>query len=173
MEDNNTIRPSFRLRHANAQGTGSCLEMILYPAHPHRDGFIMFCLMKQRIGGARTYDWENRIALKLSFAQVSKIIEVLRGEKESLNGVDGVRCKQENWDCRLRFEHCLEPVNGYSLRMMRARGGSIEEISFFMSISEAVGICVSLEQALLYISFGIPVVGTAPGKKEGEVSYAA
>lgn len=163
------IRPSFALYHANVKGTGCAMRMNLHPAHDVVEGSVMMSLATQKTVGNRTgatptystFDWENRITVKLGFGDLCSILQVLRGELESINDGKGLYHQSADYITRIVFRHLVTPITGYSLEVYRTsvRNQSAETAAhLFVNPSEALGLSVVFENALPYVCFGIPVV---------------
>ena len=86
-----SFRPKLAFYHANARGTGGALQLELHPAHDDTDGSIMATFATQltigdRLGAVPVYprfDWEGAITVKLDFTDISKMLQVFRGECEA------------------------------------------------------------------------------------------
>jgi len=163
------FRPKFSIYHPNGKGTGCALKMELHPAHDDRDGCIMMRLASQNtIGDMRgpvrrfpTFDWEKRICVKLDFADICKMLQVFRGECESLEDGKGLYHRSARYTTRIVLRHLIEPVQGYSLEVYRDTAGHPDEsLSAHIVLNpwEALGIGVSFENSIGVICFGIPRV---------------
>lgn len=91
-------RPKLAFYHANAKGTGCALKLERRPASAEAEGCFMATIANQMTVGDRRapnpvyprFDWEGAIAFKLGFSDVCKMLQVLRGECESLEDGHGV-----------------------------------------------------------------------------------
>lgn len=162
-------RPRFSLYHANAKGTGSALKMELHPAHDDIDGSIFLTLACQKtVGSAQsqnptfsTFDWEMAMVVKLDFTDLTQILQVFRGELESVNNDRGLYHRAPSFNTVIKLRHVLEGAGGYALELYRnTRGNPDGDRSgyFFFSASEALGLSRAIEGALGVICFGIPRV---------------
>jgi len=163
------FRTRFAIYHPNAKGTGCALKMELHPAHGNHDGCIMMCLARQKsVGDFRgtvrkfaTFDWDNRICVKLDFSDICKMLQVMRGECESLEDGKGLYHRTDKYSTRIVFRHLIEPINGYSLEIYRDTIGKPDETSsahIILNGWEALGIDMSMENSIGLICFGIPKV---------------
>lgn len=176
-EDNNTtnkgartglFRPKLSFYHPNAKGTGCALSLELHPAHDQTDGSIMAQFANQKTIGNRNaanptysrFDWENSICVKLDFTDLTKMLQVFRGECESLEDGKGLYHISPRATTRIVLRHVLEPVTGYSLEVYRNAGGPTEGTTarIFLAPNEASGLAVAVENSLGVICFGIPTV---------------
>lgn len=169
ISENREFRPQFALYHANAKGTGCAMKMDLHPAHDAKDGCIMLSLASQKTVGQRggerpvfaTFDWENRICVKLDFADICRMLQVLRGECESIDDGKGLYHRSPRHTTRIVLRHMLEPVQGYSLEVYRSSPGGADDdrsARIILSAAEAMGIGIAFENSIGVICFGIPKV---------------
>lgn len=166
-----TENPHFRAYdayyHANMKGTGSVCRLELHPAHEDVSGSIFITLAPQKTvgsfkGGVQvfpTFDWEKRIVMKMERSDLSQIIQVLRGMRESLNDGKGIFHRSVRANTVIKFNHQIEPKAGYLLSASRKTvEGSLLNCWFFFDVDEALTLMLTLEQAMLYICLGIPEV---------------
>ena len=163
------LRPKLAIFHANAKGTGCAITLDLHPAHGQKDGCIMVSFANQKTVGRReegvitypTFDWENRICVKLGFNDLCKMLQVFRGECESIDGDTGLIHRSPQYQTRICLRHQVEPVCGYSLdvfRSSRAPNGENRRSHILLTPSEALGLGLSFENSIGIICFGIPKV---------------
>ena len=162
-------RPTLAIYHPNGKGTGSAVKMELHPAHDDVDGSIMMTLANQKTigsmgGGVRraaTFDWENRITVKLDFSDICRMLQVFRGECESIEDGKGLFHASPMFSTKIVLRHLLEPRSGYSLEVYRSSSGkdaSDSSAHIFFTSAEAYGIAMSFEASIGVICFGIPKV---------------
>lgn len=164
---NNT--PSLNLYHPNAKCTGSAIKFTLHPAHDEVSGYIMLQVAPQKNAAQRdaesgkvlcfpSFDFENAIAVKLCFEDVCKFIEVFRGYHESIEDGKGLFHRTTSRAIAVRLAHMIEPAPGYRLMLAERNsdGGEQREIQFYISPSEALGICGAFEGSLAALAFGNP-----------------
>jgi len=161
------FRPRFAIYHPNGKGTGCAMKMELHPAHGDQDGCIMMCVAPQKTvgdlhGATRkfpTFDWENRICVKLDFADICKMLQVFRGECETLEDGKGLYHRSARHTTRIVFRHMTDPVQGYSLEVYRDTAGHPEDTRsahLMLNPWEALGVGISFENSIGVICFGIP-----------------
>lgn len=163
-----SFRPKFMLYHANAKGTGSALKMSLHPAHDDKSGSIWLAIASQMTIGSREngspvyprFDWENAICVKLDFNDLCQILQVLRGESESIASGKGLFHSSSRGVTRILFRHLIEPTVGYSLEIYRTPRDSKDETRahFFVTSAEAGGILDAIAGVMGVVVFGIPMV---------------
>ncbi len=162
-----SYRPSDSYIHANVKGTGSACRIELHPAHDETAGSIFLTLAAQKTvggmqGGKRvysTFDWENKIVVKLDRTDLAQILQVLRGMQESIGDGRGLFHQSSNANTVIKFTHQIEPYPGYFLAVSRKfADGRLNQCYFIFDPSEAFTLMLTLEHALMYICLGIPYV---------------
>ena len=161
-------RPNLAFYRASVKGTGSAVKMNLHPAHDDVDGSIMLTIANQMTVGNRmgpnptfsTFDWDNAITVKLDFNDLTQILQVLRGETESINEGKGLYHRSPRGLTGIRFSHMVDPVSGYALDISRKSGKEGEETRahFLFNSAEALGICEAFASSLYLVAFGIPML---------------
>lgn len=162
-------RPKLAFFHANARGTGCAMTMDLHPAHGQKDGCIMAAFACQKTVGVRdggavtypTFDWANRICVKLGFTDLCKILQVFRGECESIEGDKGLIHRSPQYLTRICLKHLTDPVQGYAIDVYRSTHGRPDDdrhAHIHLSPSEALGLGISFENSIGIICFGIPKI---------------
>ena len=163
-----TYRPKLAFYHASPKGTGCAATLELHPAHDDVDGSIWLCAANQMTIGNRMgpnptfprFDWENRICVKLDFNDLCAMLQVFRGECESINGDHGLYHRTAKATTKIRLRHLVDPVSGYSLELYKtpAGGGEESRAHLLLSAAEALGLCESIAGAMYLVSFGIPML---------------
>ena len=159
-------RPRLEFYHPNAKGTGCAMAMALRPADSAQNGFISVSIASQlTVGnpmGANptfpTFDWENCVDVVLDFDSLCKILQVLRGETESIG--DGRGIFHEHKECRqkIQLSHLIDPVCGYSFEVFEtsANGGYEKRAHMLLSPAESLGICEAISGSMSLVAFGCP-----------------
>lgn len=162
-------RPEFAIYHPNGKGTGCALRMSLHPAHARRDGCIMLELANQRTVGDRraaiprfpTFDWENRLVVKLGFSDLCKMLQVFRNGCEALEDGKGLFHRSARHATRIVLRHLTETIQGYSLEIYRNstdKSDADRNARIILTQWEALGIALAIEDSIGCICFGIPKV---------------
>lgn len=161
-------RPALTFYHPNAKGTGGAIEMKLHPAHDNVDGSIMLRIANQSAIGDRNsptskyarFDWENAICVKLDFNDLCKILQVFRGECESIDGDRGLFHQTSRATTKIQLRHLIEPIAGYSLEVYRnnREGEASSHGHFIITPAEATGLCEGISGSMSVICFGIPML---------------
>ena len=166
-------RPTLALYHANGKGTGSAMKLELYPARVGDldSGAIYVTIAPQSTFGDRSstppiyprFDWGNAIKVKLDFSDLSKMLQVLRGETESIDDGKGLlHCYNDKFQ-RIGFRHVVEPIMGYSMDVMEASDKDEHthmdrRMHFFLSNAEALGLSLAIEHSFAAIAFGVTTI---------------
>ena len=161
------LRPRLSFFHANARGTGCAVMLELRPAYGIVEGCIMMTLANQLTVGDRrgpspvypTFDMDNRMVVKLGFPDLTKMLQVFRGECESIDGEKGLFHRAPRFSTQVTLRHRLEPVPGYALDVFRS-GGDMEDrhADIVLTPAEAMGLTKAVEASLGVLCFGIPAV---------------
>ena len=152
-------RPAMTMHHANPRGTGTALRLELHPARPDADGSILATIAPQKSPTpAPSFDWDNSIAVRLCFLDLAKVLQVFRGHFESIDDGKGLYLRTAKGCTVVRLAHRIEPVGGYVLDVShRPNGGETVCMSFAMTYDEAFALSEAIGQAMLYVSFGVPI----------------
>ena len=160
-------RPTLTMYHPNGKGTGSAIRMELHPAHDDTAGSIMATIATQLTTGNCTgsmpvypkFDWEGAITVKLYFTDISKMLQVFRGECESIEDGRGLFHKSTRGTTKIMLRHLVEPINGYMLEVYRKTSDSEDSNArIFLSPYEALGLATAIESSMGVICFGIPMI---------------
>lgn len=163
------FRPNLCFYHANPKGTGSALKMNLHPAHDDTDGCIMVKVANQMTVGNPmgpnptypTFDWENALSVKLDFGDLCQMLQVLRGECESINGDKGLLHLSPAGLTRIRLSHLVDPLPGYVFEVYRSNKkdeGKDSHARYMFAPAQALGICEAVAGSLSLVAFGIPML---------------
>ena len=172
MNDNtnetvNEYLPEFAIYHANGSGTGCAMKMELHPATSEEDGYFMLKLANQLTVGDRrgpvktfaTFNWEKRIAVKLGFGDICRMLQVLRGECESIEDGKGLFHRSAKYSAKIMLRHVVTPVQAYSLEVYRNSNDKSEDdvaSHIMLSSAESYGLATALENSIGFICFGVP-----------------
>ena len=158
--------PCLRFYHPNGRGTGCAMVKKLRPADATNDGFIVVCFANQMTVGKPTgdnptfpkFDWENRVDVVLDFNDLCAILQVLRGETESVCEGRGIFRKYKECCQKIQMRHLFEPVCGYSFEVleMTANGGEDKRMRILLSPAESLGIYEAIAGSMYLIAFGSP-----------------
>ena len=162
-----SIRPSYCCCHPNAKGTGCTVHFELHPAHDNVEGSVFVTFAAQKTVGSfeegrrilPTFDWENRVVVRLTINEVAEMLEVFRGYREKLEDGNGLFHRTPKANTVITLEHRVEPVPGYLFGVSRRPvDGEIRRMSLLIAMKEAIVLTEALSNGLLYMAFGIPKV---------------
>ena len=159
-------RPTLTMYHPNGKGTGSAIRLELHPAHDDTAGSIMATIATQLTTGNcmgsmpvyPKFDWEGAITVKLDFTDISKMLQVFRGECESIEDGRGLFHKSTRGTTKITLRHIVEPIHGYMLEFYRKTSEEDSNARIFLSPYEALGLATAIESSMGVICFGIPMV---------------
>ena len=159
-------RPCLEFYHPNAKGTGCSMAMALHPADSTQSGFISVSIANQMTVGNPTgdnptyptFDWENSVDIVLDFNDLCVILQVLRGETESVGEGRGIFHKCKEYCQKIQLRHLIDPVCGYSFEVYekQANVGEEKRVNMLLSPAESLGICEAIEGSMCLIAFGSP-----------------
>ena len=148
-------RPATTICHANMKGTGTALRLELHPAHTDSDGSILATIAQQ--SSPASFDWDNSILVRFDLLELAKILQVLRGQYESINDGRGFYHRTINGLTVVRLYHRIEPIGGYDLDVShKSNDGDTVRLIFYMTYDEAFALAEAIDHAILYVAFGVP-----------------
>lgn len=158
-------RPKLALYHPNAKGTGSAIILELYPATMNEDGHILCVFANQLTVGNptganltySTFDWDNSLWVWLDFKDLCHILQVFRGECESINDGRGLFKYCGDVINIVHLEHRVDPIPCYQLSItQRNKNGDDDRRYFVITPAESLGICEAVSGSMYLIAFGSP-----------------
>jgi hypothetical protein len=181
------FRPRLSFYHANGKGTGSAARFEVTPACGDRDGAIFLTLAQQKSvasGSAdqgnrqhATFDWQNRVTVKLNFSDLCQMIPVLKGGAANIADGKGLYHDSRNTTTLINLTRQTDPHPGLALDVSRrgkAESDPAVRTRIVFNAAEAFGLGAALEQTLGLLAFGIPRdVHYAPFPPQAEAERAA
>lgn len=161
-------RPRLSFYHANSKNSGSAARFELVPATGVRDGAIFLTLAPQKsiANGTReqgtrqfaTFDWQNRITVKLNFSDLCHMLLVLNGKSDNIAAGKGLFHDSRDATTVINLARQDEPYAGYALDISRRNKGSDSgtRLRILLNHTEAYGLAIVLESALSVVALGIP-----------------
>jgi hypothetical protein len=146
------------------------MKLELYPARvgDPDSGAIYATIARQSSLGDRrstppiypSFDWDNALKVKLDFTDLAKVLQVLRGETESIEDGKGLFHRYADKYQLIKFRHIIEPVCGYSLEVSETSTDADAQTSdrkayIFLSSAEALGLSLAIEHSFAAIAFGV------------------
>ena len=141
---------NWEVKHRNAKGTGARMEMAYRPATDGAEGCLYIGLSPQCNS---VFDMSEKIRYKLTPVEAAEVLQVLRGECESIQDGKGLLYRSDGMAVRLQFRHVIEPVLGYSLELYESTERE-RTCRIFLSCSEALVMSYAIEHALAPMVFG-------------------
>jgi len=168
-ESSRAYRPRLSFYHANGKGSGSAAQLEVVPARSDREGAVYMTLAQQKSvatgvddQGRRqyaTFDWQNRVTVKLNFNDLCQMLLVMRGKATAIAEGKGLYHDSRNMTTIINLTRQAEPYTGVALdvsRKSKVESESANRIRINFNDAEAFGIGTVLEQILGLIAFGIP-----------------
>ena len=151
-------RPAITICHANARSTGTALRLELHPARTDSDGSILATIAPQNaIKPVASFYWNNSISVRLCLMDLAKILQVFRGQYESINDGKGFYHRTINGFTVVRLYHRIEPIGGYVLDVShKSDDGDTVHLIFSMTYDEAFALAEAIDNAMIYVAFGVP-----------------
>ena len=176
------FRPSLSFYHQNSEGTGCALKLELVPAVSGSGGYVFATFAQQLTvaskggsgkGAKATFDWKNAIIVKLDIGDLTEMIMVFRGVRESIEDGKGLYHESDRAVTIIRLEHLIEPVPAYRFGASRKlkSGDGVKRISILLSVAESLSLSLSLESMLGIIAFGIPKDPPRQIQPERSINY--
>ena len=155
--------------HPNAKGSGAVAR--LEPSICRRDGrpacfFLELATQKTAAGrdedgpSRATFDWENKITVKLGFLDICHLLAVLEGKAEHAGGKrDGIYHQSGRTNTLIHLAR--HEAGGYFLALSRKRGDEDEakRIGMVLSEVEATGVRHVLSVGLFFMTLPPDVMG--------------
>ena len=150
--------------HANGKGTGAAVQieprLNQYPGDRYNCFFLDMARQKtvaqrgQNGTAHATFDWEQKITVKLDFADISELLTVLDGVSDHVGGErEALYHQSGETNTMIRFSR--HESGGIALSLSRKSGGDSQpnRIGTVLSQSEAVGLRHILQVGLFFITF--------------------
>ncbi len=151
--------------HPNGKGTGSAMRIEPRINRSDEDRYNCFFLelaAQKSTAGPRsaggefaTFDWDNKIVVKLGFLDVSEILMVLEGKAKQVGGQrNGLYHASAQGNTLISLARQEERQN-FFLSLSRKRSGASEpqRVSIALSDAEATGLRCLLQTGLFFVTF--------------------
>ena len=151
--------------HPNAGGTGVALQVEPRVRRRETDRFNCFFMemaaqktVSERDGDKRvfpTFDWENKLTVKLEFPDLCEMLLVLEGKQDKVGGQkNGLYHDSEKANTVITFGRIPEK-SGYSFGLSRKDKGSgqLTRLTIGLSEAEAIGLRCILQAGLFFVTF--------------------
>lgn len=153
-----------KLYHPTCRGTGCAIGLELHPATAEQEGSIILEMAHQakaedykaQGGKVEMFDWSDTVCVRLGFNELTKVLQVFRGETESVEGERGLMFGDPKVTRRMMLSHVVEPCCGYSLEVILYPEVDGGKYSILLTNAEALGICEAIVGAMVWVAFGDP-----------------
>ena len=139
-----------KLIHPNARGTGSCLTVELFESIQPYEGTVVGLDISKQIPHTGRFDTENGITAMLNFSHLCKVLEVLRGYTENIDG--GIVIDYKAVKIGFTMRHVIEPTPGFEITIFRF-GEEKNKSRFVLTSGEALGLCLAIEGVMSRVAF--------------------
>lgn len=150
-------KPTLRFCKPNGRGTGSAIEFKFYPATENGEGEIFVSIAQQVTNNdIMKFDFDNAYVFKLRFENVCRVLQVIRGETESLYDLTN-KGIVDDYGTVFSFRHCVEGEAHYEFHITyKSADENYDDydVRFEMNTAQALGLCVVLEDCLPKMAFG-------------------
>lgn len=159
--------PSLAIYHPNSKGTGCALQFDLRPATADREGclFAAFATQKSLASGSRTdsgrqaatFNWAEKITVKLNFTDVSQLLLVLCGKAPSLADGKGLFHDSGETTTVIQMTRQTDPVRGTAFEVSKKRRNSTDPAQrarILLTDAETFGLSRLLTATLYPLAFG-------------------
>lgn len=150
--------------HPNGKGTGAALQLDMRLNNGDEKRYDCFFLnmarqktVAKRSEGDRapaTFDWENKVAVKLDFADICELLTVFKGRKQRPG--DGRGLYHSTGSTNTLIDLCKsEEKSGYSLSISKknSEGESAFRAQMLLTQAESLGLEHILQTSLFFLTF--------------------
>lgn len=169
-------RPRLLFYHANGKGSGSAARFEVVPAGGDREGAVYLTLAQQKsvaTGSASqgnrqhaTFDWANRVTVKLNFGDLCQMLLVFSGQAENIADGKGLYHDSRNMTTVINLNRNDETHPGVTLDISRRgkdEAGQACRTRIVFNRAEAYGLGSVLERALALVAFGACITNGGNG----------
>lgn len=157
--------PRLALYHPAGTGGGAALQLELRLNRPGEDRYDCFFLelASQKSAAGRegdrrvpaTFDWENKLTVKLDFADVCELLSVLEARAERVGGQrNGLYHENSQASTVISFQQSKEK-GGYFLGLSRKgkESGQVARVQMLLSETEAIGLRCLFQSGLFFMTY--------------------
>lgn len=158
---NQNLIPAFGIYHPNAKGNGSAMSVRLMPAKLTQSGYVQIELAKQMTVGDvdrkvfPTFNWKDRIIVRINPIEVAEIVRCLRGMTESIRDGAGFAHKTDGRASKITMVHVVEPKPCYQLKVISETIAGVDrEVAIYIFSAEATALECALSASMGRLCFG-------------------
>ena len=138
------VTPYMELRHPNVKGTGTALRMAYVRELGQKARTLTVAIAPQSCDG--NFAWACGVSFALDFTDAAHVLQVFRGECESIH--DGKGLFQQTLDATnvLRMNHDLSATFGYAVEISNQFTDThdINRGRFILTPAESLGLCEAI-----------------------------
>jgi len=152
--------------HPNGDGNGTALQLEPRLNRRSSDRYDCFFLdmAAQKTAGGRdgdrmvpaTFDWENKMTVKLDFPDICELMSVLEGRVEKAGGQRNGIYHDNGKACTIIGFHRNTEKGGYHLSLSKKnkdQGAQVTRLHMALSEAEAIGLRCIFQAGLFFITF--------------------
>lgn len=164
QNDANAYPQALRFYHPSTSGRGSAMQ--LEPRFSNRQGDRYNCFFLElaaqqtpprQQGGQRvpaTFNWQEKLAVKLDFGDICEILVVLEGRAEKVGGKrDGLFHQSDHANTIITCQRGDQGGYLFGLSRKENASGETRRVSIVLSEAEALGLRHVLQSSLFFLSF--------------------
>lgn len=171
--------------HPNSAGNGAALQLEPRLNRRESDRYNCFFLdmAAQKTGASReggqrtpaTFDWENKLTVKLDFADLCELLLVLEGRVEKAGGQRDGLYHDNGKACTVISLSRNTEKGGYFLGLSRKdkQGGQVVRVHMALSEAEAIGLRCVFQASLFFITFHAHLFPSAREETSASASLAS
>ncbi len=161
--------------HPNAAGSGVALQFEPRVNRRESDRYNCFFFemaaqktLPERDGDKRvmpTFDWANKLTVKMDFADICEMLMVLEGRQERVGGQkNGIYHDSERANTVITFGKNPEK-GGFAFGLSRKdkESGQLTRLNIGLSEAEATGLRAIIQTGLFFITFSAHIFAMNPG----------
>jgi hypothetical protein len=171
--------------HPTAANTGTAARLEFHAARPERDGCFFLEMARQKTAPARTagnrtaatFDWENKITVKLGLTDICSLLLVLEGRCDQAGGArGGIFHDSSGCNTVINLRRQAEPAVGFALEVSRKakhEGAEVRRARVVMTDGEGVALRCIFQHAIFPLVFGDGAAETAPSQRRAREEAVA
>jgi len=160
--------------HPTLKNSGSAMRLEMRVNRPGEEWYNCFFLelASQKTALARdgekraaaTFDWENKITVKLDFLDICEFLTVLEGKAAQVGGArGGLYHATRAGNTLISFKHDADKASFAVGLSRKLDGAEAQRLHIQLSQVEATGLRCILQYGLFMLNFGAEMFGAMPG----------
>lgn len=134
------------LRHPNDKGTGSALRIAYVRELGAKSRTLTVAIAPQNCGGGVPFVWDCGVSFALDFTDAAHVLQVFRGECESINEHKGLFHTTLDATNVFQMKHDILPTFGYVIEISNQFTDTheIHRGRFVLTPAESLGLCEAI-----------------------------